>query len=135
MLEILFENEDFVKTEVEKVLFADGDLINVDKIIVGHTIFIDDDGNKIPVQEDSYKLLIKSTIRTEHNTYFFDIIKYKAHGIVGGFSGFACIPNKGICVDSFLPLSKLIDDKELTIEELKIFIEEYNANQNINKKL
>ena len=104
--------------------------INLSKLYFGHVSFVGKSSNNLG---DEYRILIDSSIKTPHNRFFVDIINKESFGIFGGFTGITNIDNTGACVDEFILLSDKIDKKRMTIEEIRIFISQFN-DKSINEE-
>ena len=128
MIKTLFERVEAVRKEqMEKFLARASNEAGIDTSQLYLGYLVDDKTGK-----SEYKLLTDCTFREVNNIWYFDIISQLVFGIKGGWSGIACEPNEGLCVNSTDTLSEIVKTPRMSFEELEEYINNVNKE---NRKL
>lgn len=124
----IMEDENKKKEEMDRVLtFSDDKGLDTTKLYLGHAVFIDDT-MQITNIENPFKILSNLSLSFVGNIMFWDIINQEVFGDINGVNG-DFLPgrrNTGFCIDNIQVLSDVTKKQRMTLEEIKLFVDNYN---------
>lgn len=133
----MMEKDEMKKEEMNYVLKSSNiDGLDTTKLYLGHIVFVDE-SMQISNVEQPFRIISNLSLSFVGNPMYWDIINQEVFGDINGVNGdlFPGDRNTGFCADNIQVLFDITKKERMTLEELNLFIENYNINNSQNKRL
>ena len=126
----IMEDENMKKEEMNRILeSSNAQELDTTKLYLGHVVFVDN-SMQISNVDEPFRIFSDLSLSFVGNHMFWDVINQEVFGDINGSNG-DLLPgerNTGFCVDNIQVLYEVTKKQRMTLEELNLFIESYNKN-------